>query len=164
EKRTAGCCVSVSCSRAAWQLSQVLTCCERARCRASSSWSSRKFSSSSVEGQLLMADPLAGGLPDGRFLPGSSSALAASPLMPGLLEVAPGVVGQGLEPGAEAARGVVVEVAHLLGQLQQHVLGHVLGVGLLKVPPPAPLVDAGAVMLDKGIPDRLIGRVPAEPA
>src|SRR5262249_11538499 len=67
------------------------------------------------------------------------------------------------EPAAEAARGVVGEGAQLPGELRQDVLGHVLGVGVLQLPPPAPAVDVPAVMLDELVPAGLVRRVLPQP-
>src|SRR5262249_48606148 len=53
---------------------------------------------------------------------------------------------------------VVLERLHLLCELEQDVLRHVLGVGLLEVPLPAPGVDLAAVALRELGPGLLVGR------
>jgi hypothetical protein len=60
---------------------------------------------------------------------------------------------------AEAARRVVGEIAQLLGELHQDDLGHVLGVGVLQLPLPAPAVDVPPVTLDERVPGGLVRRV-----
>jgi hypothetical protein len=77
---------------------------------------------------------------------------------PGLGEVAPGVPRQRLQPGPEAARRVILKGPQLLGQPQQHVLGHVLCVGLGQSPLAAPEEDARAVAIDELAPRRLVCR------
>src|SRR5439155_24153753 len=60
-------------------------------------------------------------------------------------EVAPGVVGEGAQPAAEAAGRVVGEGTHLGGELEQDIPGDVFGVGLLEPPVAAPAVALAAV-------------------
>ena len=83
--------------------------------------------------------------------------LAAGP------RVAPGVAGDGLEPGPEALRRVVDERLHLLRQFEQDVLRQVLGIGPLEVPPAAPGVDLAAVALGEHGPGDLVRRDLPEP-
>src|SRR5262249_41775242 len=73
------------------------------------------------------------------------------------------MVSEGLEPGAEAARRVVGESTQLLGELHQDVLGHVLGVGVLELPLPAPAVEVPPVTLDEHVPGCLVRRVLPQP-
>src|SRR5262245_50625866 len=63
---------------------------------------------------------------------------------------------QGPQPGAETAAGVVGERGHLVGEPEPHLLGDVAGIGFLKVPAAAPLVDHRAVVIDKLLPGGLI--------
>lgn len=58
-------------------------------------------------------------------------------------------MGDGLEPSPETPARLVLEVAEAGDQLEQHMLGHVLGVGILEAPDPAPSIDLPAVMLDE---------------
>ncbi len=66
--------------------------------------------------------------------------------------VAPGVLGDGLEPAPEASGRVVSEIGELLGQPGQDVLGHVFGVGPLEPPFPAPTADHRAIAPDESFP------------
>src|SRR5262245_66317357 len=73
------------------------------------------------------------------------------------------MVSERLEPAAETARRVVGENAQPLGELHQDVLGHVLGVGVLELPLPAPAVDVPPVTLDERVPGGLVRRVLPQP-
>jgi hypothetical protein len=68
------------------------------------------------------------------------------------------MVGDCFEPAAEPLGRVVAERLHGANQLQQHVLGDVLGVGFLEAPAAAPAVDAGALTADELRPGGLIRR------
>src|SRR5262249_42134860 len=78
--------------------------------------------------------------------------------------IAPGVVRHGLEPASESARRIVGEAAHLFRQLDQHTLGHFLGIRLLQTPLPAPTEDLGSVARDERLPRRLVGGTVPQPA
>src|SRR5262249_29419647 len=79
-------------------------------------------------------------------------------------EVGPGVVGQGAQPAAEAARAVVVEAAQGLDEAEQGGLGDVLAILLAEVPAAAPGVDARAVAADERLPGLLVRRRGPQPA
>ena len=126
----------------------------RSRTRAiASSSNSRSNSSSSRRTRSSRLDRLE--QLDGLAAAGRDDRLAAGP------GVAPGVAGDGLQPGPEALRRVVVERPHLLRQLEQDALRHVLGVGFLEVPLPAPGVDLAAVALGELDPGGLVRAGPA---
>jgi hypothetical protein len=78
-------------------------------------------------------------------------------------EISPGMMGNRLQPSAEAAFGIVFEITQFSRELQENLLGYVLGVGILQSPLPAPAIDVSAVMLDELIPCDLIRRVAAKP-
>src|SRR5262249_11532358 len=78
-------------------------------------------------------------------------------------EVAPGVVRQRLEPGAETSRGPTREGRHPAVELEKDILGHVLGIGLLEPPAAAPAEDLGPVAGDELAPGGLVPRVVAQP-
>ena len=84
--------------------------------------------------------------------------------LPAVQRVAPGVVGHRLQPAAEAARGVIGKGPHSGDQFGEHLLGYILGVGLLEAPLSAPGVDAGAVAEHERTPGRPIRGVLAQPA
>src|SRR5262249_29618192 len=74
-------------------------------------------------------------------------------------KVAQRVLRERAQPAAETERRVVRKRPQLRGQLEQHVLGHILGVALLQPPLPRPGMNLGAVTLDKLRPGLLVGRV-----
>src|SRR5262245_58557266 len=69
------------------------------------------------------------------------------------------MVGDRLQPAAETERRVVGESTQLLRELEQDILGHVLGIRVLELPLPAPAVDVPAVMLHELVPGALVRRV-----
>jgi len=56
-----------------------------------------------------------------------------------------------------------VEIAELAGEFGEDLLGHVLGVGVLELPLPAPTVDVPPVSLDERVPGGLVRRVLPQP-
>src|SRR5262249_893084 len=78
-------------------------------------------------------------------------------------KIPPGMVCDRLEPAAEAPRRVVAEVAELLDEFGQDFLGHVLGVGVLEFPLPAPPVHVPPVTLEERAPGGLARRVLPQP-
>ena len=77
--------------------------------------------------------------------------------------VEPGVLGEGLQPGAEAAGWVVLEGLHRPHQLQQHRLHHVAGIGRLQPPVPTPRQDPRPIPIDKLLPCLGVVRHPPQP-
>jgi hypothetical protein len=67
-----------------------------------------------------------------------------------------------LQPSSETPRRIIGECRHQPVELQEHNLGHILGVGLLESPPMTPLEDLGTVSRDEILPGRLVVRVSAE--
>ena len=77
---------------------------------------------------------------------------------PGRDEVAPGVLGHRLEPGAKAAARVVLELAKGREELDEHLLGDVVGVGVLQAPGQAPAANPWLVLLEEEPPGlRVVG-------
>jgi hypothetical protein len=70
---------------------------------------------------------------------------------------------QRLEPGAEAARRIIVKTPHFVREFEQDILRHILRVGFLQVPSAAPGVDPRAVVFNKLGPDRLVRRITPQP-
>jgi len=89
--------------------------------------------------------------------------VVAGVLAPGAHEVAPGVLSDGLEPGTEAARRIVLELAKRGEQLDQDLLSDVGGVGVLHTPVQAPSADPRLVPLDEQAPGLRVVRVVLEP-
>jgi hypothetical protein len=65
----------------------------------------------------------------------------------------------GLEPGAETARGVVLEVGQLLDQLGEDLARQILGVGLIPQQPAGTGEDAGMVLVHEPAPGVLVRAV-----
>src|SRR5262249_22597730 len=59
---------------------------------------------------------------------------------------------------------VIGKRPHLVGQLEEDVLRHVLGVRFLQAPLAAPDVDLGAVVIDEFRPNGLVGGIAPQPA
>ena len=72
------------------------------------------------------------------------------------------MVRQRLEPRPEAPRRIIDEGRHQAVELQQDLLGDVLGIGLLESPAAAPVEDLGPVAGDEIAPGGLVLRVVAE--
>src|SRR5262245_50533611 len=73
------------------------------------------------------------------------------------------MVCDGLEPAAKGKRWVIRERPQVLAKLYQDLLGHVLSVGFLKVPLPAPAVNVWAVTINKLKPAGMIVRILSQP-
>ena len=91
------------------------------------------------------------------------SGVVAGILAPSGDEVAQGVLGHGLEPGAEAACGIVAELAKRGEQLDQDLLGDVVGVGVLHAPVQAPRANPRLISLDEQAPGLRVAGVVLEP-
>jgi hypothetical protein len=75
----------------------------------------------------------------GTVNPEWTSGLSPNPI------IMPRVVRERIQPNPEAAVRIVAEVVHADRQVQEHFLGYILRVGLLKSPSAAPDVDPSAV-------------------
>ena len=64
----------------------------------------------------------------------------------------------------EALIRVVLEIAQVDGQVDQDVLGHIPGIGVLQAPSQAPGVDFSPIVRDEFRPDSRIGGSLVDPA